>query len=232
MSALDPPSPIQVPAAYGVVVEHLRRAIHLGVYSPGDRLPPERIHAKQLGVSRVTLREALRVLEGEGYLEMRRGASGGAMVIAQTQTRAALLQRLDELIAIQEFRAATESLAARRAATRIDEETLARLEEAIEALSAGKTHHEYQRADADFHLRIAEAADAPLLRDAVEDARAEMFPQFELMDYEFPKQSVLRGHRLILDALREGDPDAAAKRMTDHIETSTSELVAELERDA
>src|SRR5712691_7348558 len=69
------PSPV-----YELVVERIRRAIHIGTYVPGDRLPPERALAEQLGVSRTTVREAIRVLEGQGYVETRRGSTGGLTV--------------------------------------------------------------------------------------------------------------------------------------------------------
>jgi DNA-binding FadR family transcriptional regulator len=73
--------------AYAVVVEHLRRAIHLGQYGPGDKFPPERQLAEQLGVSRLTLRGAIRVLEGEGYVETRRGSTGGVTVLGSRRSR-------------------------------------------------------------------------------------------------------------------------------------------------
>ncbi len=75
------PSPV-----YELVVERIRRAIHIGSYVPGDRLPPERALAEQLGVSRTTVREAIRVLEGEGYVESRRGATGGVILLDRGQT--------------------------------------------------------------------------------------------------------------------------------------------------
>src|SRR5262249_30091725 len=71
---------------YGLVVDKLRRAIHNGSFVPGDKFPPERELSKQLGVSRASVREAIRVLEGEGYVETRRGASGGIIVLDRAQT--------------------------------------------------------------------------------------------------------------------------------------------------
>lgn len=222
-------SPVQVPAAYGVVVAHIKRAIHLGVYSPGERLPAERAHAKQLGVSRVTLREALRVLEGEGYITMRRGASGGATVVAQSGSRAKLRERLDELLATQEFRIATEGLAARRAATRASAEDIAALERTIATVRDDVSEQDFRRADSDFHLLIAEIADSALLGKAVEEGRAALFPQIDLLDFERGTASVIRDHQRIVEALREGDAAKAEKRMAAHIEKTTKEFLAILD---
>src|SRR5512133_101079 len=110
--AEQPDDRLDVPPAYAVVVEHLRRAIMLGTYAPGDKLPPEREHAERLGVSRVTLREAVRVLEGEGLVEVRRGSMGGTTVrgghAATADVRRHLRGRLDTILATQEFRLAIE----------------------------------------------------------------------------------------------------------------------------
>lgn len=229
LRAMDRPraggqSPIEVPPAYGVVVEHIRRAIHLGVYSAGTMLPPERVHAKELGVSRVTLREALRVLEGEGYIQMRRGAHGGALVLIPRQSRSQLRQQIGELLAIQEFRRANESLAARRAASRIGDEDLERLEATIETIRHEPEIDEFRRADSEFHLLLAEAAESELVYRAVEEARAAMFPALDLLSPNLILSNAIRGHERIVAALRERDPDRASRAMTAHIDTTTKEL--------
>jgi len=94
--------PIDFAAAYEVVTERIRRAIHIGSYLPGDKLPPERTLAQQLGVSRTTVREAIRVLEGEGYVMSRRGASGSIIVLDQAQNeeriRPLLAEKLPETL--------------------------------------------------------------------------------------------------------------------------------------
>src|ERR1700726_3365404 len=105
-------SRVDIRPAYEVVVDRLRRAILLSVYLPGDKLPPERVHAEQLGVSRVTLREAIRVLEGEGLVEARRGATGGVVVLEHPPARAELRRHLRasiaELEGLADFRMANE----------------------------------------------------------------------------------------------------------------------------
>jgi DNA-binding FadR family transcriptional regulator len=121
-------SRLDIPPAYEVVVDRLRRMILLSVYRAGDKFPPERVHSEQLGVSRVTLREAIRVLEGEGLVEARRGATGGVVVLDRRVSVDALRRRLRESLAglegISDFRLANERCAAQRAVTRITGEQL------------------------------------------------------------------------------------------------------------
>jgi DNA-binding FadR family transcriptional regulator len=219
---------LEVPAAHAVVVEHLRRAIHLGQYGPGDKFPPERQLAEQLGVSRLSLRGAIRVLEGEGYVETRRGATGGVTVLGSQRSREDLVERLrvgiSELRAIQEFRLVNERLAASRAAERLTPEDLAVLEESVERLAASTTIGAFRQADSLFHLRIAEVADCELLRESVEHARAAMFLPLDALDYELLLSDTLTHHRRILAALRRGDGPAAGRAMAAHVRRTTAEL--------
>ena len=67
--------------AYEETVERLLQVIKLGIVHHGERLPPERELASRLGISRVTLREAIRSLQQAGYVEPRRGRFGGTFVL-------------------------------------------------------------------------------------------------------------------------------------------------------
>jgi DNA-binding FadR family transcriptional regulator len=216
-----------VPPAYAVVVDHLRRAIHLGSYAPGDKLPPERTLAPQLGISRVTLREAIRVLEAEGYVATRRGARGGVTVLEQPLSPAELREQVrdqrDEIRSLLEFRRINERFAAERAATRIDADGLAALEETIEALHANE-RGVFRQADSAFHLTVAAAAGFDLLRESVEEARARLFLAIDALDYEVVQKSTVRGHERITAALRAGDAAAAGRAMTAHITKTIDEI--------
>ena len=117
-----PLDPVATVPAHELVLAQLRRSIHLGHFGAGDRLPPERELARQLGVSRTTVREAVRVLEGEGPVEINRGSSGGISCGRQSRRPGELRRRLREFEEIIEFRLAVEPMAARLAAQRRTED--------------------------------------------------------------------------------------------------------------
>jgi len=71
--------------AFKETVERLLEGVKLGVYAPGDRLPPERELTRRLGISRITLREALRELAAAGYVETKRGRFGGTFILRQPE---------------------------------------------------------------------------------------------------------------------------------------------------
>jgi GntR family transcriptional regulator, transcriptional repressor for pyruvate dehydrogenase complex len=226
-------SRLEIRPAYEVVVDRLRRAILLSVYLPGDKLPPERVHAEQLGVSRVTLREAIRVLEGEGLVEARRGATGGIVVLdrppARAELRRHLRESMPELEGLADFRMANECCAAARAASRITAEQLAGLEASIDAMRDRRRIGAFRAADSSFHLGIAQAADCAPLLAAVEDARIALFTPLDALDYDVVLSSTVPAHRKILTALRSGDGRRAARAMARHLRTTWEELLEVLE---
>src|SRR5213595_456802 len=75
-------APIRPTRASSDVIAQIRRAILSGQYRPGDRLPTERDMAQQFGVSRVTVRDALRALEAHGLVRVKVGGQGGPYVSA------------------------------------------------------------------------------------------------------------------------------------------------------
>ena len=228
-------APLEIRPAYEVVVDRLRRSILLSVYRPGDKLPPERVHAERLGVSRVTLREAIRVLEGEGLVEARRGATGGVVVLehapARTELRRRLRESMDELEGLADFRMANECCAAARAASRITDEQLAALEASIDAMREGRDIGEFRAADSSFHLGIAQAADCAPLLAAVEDARIALFTPLDALDYDVVLSSTVPAHRRIVAALRSGDAQRARRAMERHLRRTWEELVAVVDAD-
>lgn len=215
-------------SGYAGVVDHLRREISLGRILPGERLPPERKLAEQLGVARETLRQALRVLEGSGHITVTRGTAGGAVVQDSAPNPDLVLHELrarrDELFALVEFRAAIESESASLAAGRRTDADLAAMEEAQEHLSASANKDESRRADTEFHLAVAAAARNAHLSWAIEDARAAMFDPVDLASFDFVMESSHTQHQRVIDAIRSGDASEAAAAMRDHLEHTRDEI--------
>lgn len=215
--------PLDIPAAHAAVAQRLRRSIALGVVLPGERLPSERTLAERLGVSRVTVREALRVLQGEGLIVTRRGGNGGAVVTPCE--RSPLRGQLDEVF---EFRLAVETMAARLAAERRGEEALDRLRACQQALLASGDVGTFRRADSAFHLAVAGASGNPMLRRAIEDARAIAFDVLDAHPFRVRRESSARGHAAIVAAIGERDDEGAAAAMSAHLRLAHSEVRAAL----
>ena len=220
--------PVRKIAVHELVVNRLRRAIHLGDYLPGDRLPSERDIADRLEVSRESVREAIRVLESEGYVVSRRGATGGHAITALTEPVARTLARLradqDIILHLMEFRRVNECLAARLAAERRTDADLARIARSVNDLTTAKAIPRFRKADASFHLAVAVAARNPYVEQAIVDAREAIFLLHGSRDYEVVLDTTLAGHGDILEAIRAGNPDRAEEAMALHIDVALEEI--------
>jgi len=230
--------------AWQVVAESLRRKIALGLYRPGDLLPSERQLAEGMGVSRITVREALRVLQGEQLIEKRRSNAGGAQVRAPRshpdaearRERARFLHTID-------CRMANECLAARLAAgvrtqAHLDalEETIVAMDVASRTLEEGHDSEEdaeaarqaavaeFRRQDSVFHLTIAAIPANPYLFRTVEWLRSEFFMPLDLLHRSRNMQDSVGEHRAILDAIRRGDGRTAQAAMQRHLESTKLSL--------
>ena len=225
-ATLRPDHPL---AGYADVVDLIRREISLGRLLPGDKLPAERKLAERLGVARETLRQAFRVLEGSGQIQILRGNAGGAIIqdnsVAPEVALHELRQRRAALLSLIEFRRELESVAARLSATRRTEDDLAEMRLAQETLRSVDNKDEFRRADTVFHLAVARAAGNQHLAAAIEDSRASMFQPVDLADFEVIKESSHSQHQFVLDLIAEGDGEAASAAMRRHIDSSRDEIL-------
>ena len=224
-------APIAYKSSYKLAAEQIRRALELGTYLPGDRLPPSREFAYQLGISVTTLREAVRGLIDEGLLEMRRGPKGGLVVLphpASGRRRAASKAVLEEVGKVLELRKAIEGEAARLAAERRSDEDLARMQEAFDEMEAvidaphdALTAARFNRADAQFDAAIASAAGNDLLAELIEDTRVRMFAEIGVALHSHSLTvGAHRGHEAILREIRRGRAEAAAKAARKHLDVT------------
>ena len=155
------------------VIEQIEKAIVDRTFEPGERLPSPQDLQESLGISRGTLREALRVLEQKGLIEIKPGVGGGAVVKAVTTEQVsqglALLIRYQRvsLNHIAEFRNSVEGSVAALAAERATKEDIQHLKgllkEAQKHLEEGASHWDaFIRVDEQLHLALAHITGNPL----------------------------------------------------------------------
>nr|WP_314844057.1 GntR family transcriptional regulator [uncultured Microbacterium sp.] len=207
-------------------VARLVQTIRLGVVAPGESLPPERELAASFGISRDTVREAIRELADTGYLVPKRGRYGGTFVAdpLPEPPRAGSVAS-DEIDDVLGLRRILESGAARAAAGRsLDAATRADLWARHEAaLPAGP--EEYRRLDTLLHLAIAEAAGIPSLVALVAENRADVnawLDTFPLMPRNIQHSG--EQHERVVTAILAGRPDVAESAMRDHLAGSEALL--------
>jgi len=218
------------------IIDQIRNAIFDGRLKPGDKLPSERELIENFKVSKATLREALRSLEVLGFLEIRKGVSGGAFVTEVDMTKARdsfnnfLLFKNLSLKDLSEVRLLLEPYIAEKATLAITREDLHRLEKLIkdsEQAIKGDIAFESRKDEIEFHRIIASVTGNPILMfilDFVEnlliDTKAILKPGREF------STKVLRAHKRIYNALLERNIKKVHQEMVRHIREVEKDLLA------
>lgn len=217
---------IAVPKASDILAEKLRDLIITGQIAPGESLPAERELVDDSGLSRSSVREALRVLEVEGLIATRPGRAGGSTVklpgrgsIARSlqlfvRSHGVQLETLLETrIGVEPFLA---SLAARKRSDRELSEMQvlhAQFEASIDDVAA------YKRINLDWHLAVAKASGNELLIAFMEAVSQPIFDAAAYQEVTTPaiRRSAVKAHAAILKAIEVQDPGSAASRMERHL---------------
>ena len=242
--------PVREGNAFEETVERLLTVIKLGVVGPGQRFPAERELAAQLGISRPTLREAIRELQQAGYVESRRGRSGGTFVTGRPPApdrgdlRRLAEQDGDKLADALTFRlvieaGAAEALAHVMAGSDIGS-TLSALAASTEPAAGadpreillarladvnGARPQEYRRLDTLFHLSIAELTGSSLLAAACADARMRLNDLLNAIPVLQRNIDHTAGqHAAIVRAILNGDADRARRAVAEHLEGTAALL--------
>lgn len=205
------------------LVQRLGNLVLRGVLSPGERLPTERDLAKMLGVSRSSLRQALKALQVMGVLEILQG-SGNYLTRDATEILSAPPQVLVPLRGLSqaelfEVRRAMEAESAATAARRATQEDLDRIRSAYEGMAASTDKFMFGKHDLAFHQAIATASGN------------RFFLWFLALANNFLYQAMLRRpgldlersrreHERILLAIEARDPEAARQEMLQHVSYS------------
>jgi DNA-binding FadR family transcriptional regulator len=213
--------PVRAGNGFEEALEQILQVVRLGLVPGGERLPAERELAERLGISRVTLREVLKVLQDQGLIEARRGRYGGTFVLPRVATPGE-----DEL---------------RRRLKGIDVEDTLRFREVLEVGAAGlcaahgltseeadrlrtaltRTHNapltEYRRLDTLLHLTIAELSGSPSLAGQYAAVRAGVNDLLDCIpllvrNLEHSQQQ----HTALVEAVLDEDAEAAREIMREH----------------
>lgn len=210
---------------WSTAVEQIRDLIDSGRLAPGDRLPGERELCQHLGISRVSLREAIRVLESAGYLAVKPGR--GTFVLSppapvEADPLAAWLREHDDLVRqLFELRLLVEPGVAALAAERHDDARAAALQNTIDDLATAANAADLPRAiaaDAEFHRLLAAATGNKMVGELVprmmqaigDERRASLAVPGQL-------ERAVAGHAEILRAMAASDAPSAEAAMRRHL---------------
>lgn len=223
-----------------MIVERIRLLIRQGQLRQGDRLPAERDLCERFGVSRVTVREALRVLESSGLVEIRVGARGGAFVTAPSSDRVG--EGLADLISFSALSPAQVTEARRilelglvpLVCARATERDIADLREICARAQASAQEHSGNYSmdiSVEFHIRVAEASHNPAIRMLAESFRRPLLMSLEAAHDLAPEMGKVghQEHLAFVDAVTAGDTGTATRIMDAHLDRTARRVSSEQE---
>lgn len=205
-------------------IDRLRAMIVSGAVRPGDRLPREPDLAESLGVSRNSLREAVRALSLLRILDVRQGDGTYVTDLASDTLLAALSVVIEfhgdaTILEVLEVRRILEPSATARAAARINDDVLAELERLLEKTTTSSSVEQLVQSDFEFHRRIASVAGNAALAAVLESLSGptQRMRVWRGITQEGALDRTFAEHRAILGALRRRDPDLARSWASVHV---------------
>lgn len=211
------------------VFDQIKSAILDGTLKPGDKLPPEREMMKQLGVSRIPIREALKLLANMGFVETKQGGGSYIRSLLADRVRdplnSIIKDNVEKIFELLEVRKEMETWSAYYAAQRATTDDIAALARMVEETKAcydtGKNPP--ARLDADFHLTIAHASHNTIrahLTHTIYDVFSEYFNYLiENVCYNQKyQQTICDQHFRIYDAISRRDANMAQDTVAEHLE--------------
>jgi len=222
--------PVRAGNAFEETVERMLMVIKLGLVAPGNRFPPERELAALLGVSRLTLREAIRALQQSGYVQPRRGRFGGTFVSYEPpepdpgEARRIALEKAGPLSDALTFRLVVETGAAEVLAQSGGDPGRDVLLTRLADLNSA-TPGDYRRLDTLFHLSISELTGSSLLAAACTDARMrlnDLLNAIPVLQHNIDHTA--RQHTAIVEAILAGDAVRARRAVAEHLDGTAALL--------
>jgi DNA-binding FadR family transcriptional regulator len=214
--------PVRAGNGFEEALEQILQVVRLGLVPGGERLPAERELAERLGISRVTLREVLKVLQDQGLVESRRGRYGGTFVLPRAQAAVGeeeLRRRIAEVDIedVLRFREVLEVGAAGLCAAHgLTDEQAQRLRAALAATQEAPLA-EYRRLDTLLHLTLAELCGSPTLTAQYAAVRASVNDLLDCIPLLVRNlEHSQRQHAALVEAVLDGDADGAREMMREH----------------
>ncbi|MGQ9600403.1 MAG: FadR/GntR family transcriptional regulator [Anaerolineae bacterium] len=226
--------PVERTRLSDVAVQQIRDLIFSGQLKSGDQLPPERDLVEQLGVSRSSVREALRTLQGMGLLEVKPGSGafvsadlGESKVISLWMTW--LLEHEHAVLDLLEAREALETRAAILAAERITDEELEHLDRLVVEMELCAERGEIQKlvaCDREFHDQICRASRNQFITTlnaslyaALDEVRTSVFTLLPTM-----RSALIAEHQAIYQALRSRNADRVWQTVSYHFDSFRNDI--------
>lgn len=224
-----------------LIVEDLKKNIINGILRPGDKLPTERELAEEYGVSRLPVREALRVLREIGLLETKHGKGtyikGISSHIFSKDIASYLMMHKRTVLEVFQLRKILEIDVARLAAINANSDDINKIktnmeyaEQEILKLKQGKPN-DFLSADAEFHSSIVQASHNSVLKDVILGIQEVLtLHQILSLSATDPLDDVIKYHRRIEKAIESGNENEAQEAMRNHMERIEELLQIALEK--
>jgi DNA-binding FadR family transcriptional regulator len=227
-------SPMVVPKASDVLADQLRERILNGDIAEGMSLPSERDLVVQTRMSRATVREALRILEVQGLLVIRAGRGGGAFVrqpgsdAVVNSVELLVRGRQVRLSALLETREAIEPTCAALAATRRTDDDLEQLDGLNREIDAARQDlAAFLAVNVRWHIAVADASQNELLSAFMHSLSRTLYTSTENEEFVDAgvRDTAVRAHLAVTQAIRAGDAAAARRRMERHVHGYATEVL-------
>jgi GntR family transcriptional regulator, transcriptional repressor for pyruvate dehydrogenase complex len=227
-------NPVSLARASQAIVDQVRALIRDGQLTAGERLPSERDLCDRFGVSRVTVREALRILEASGLVTVKVGARGGAFITTPSSDR--IGRGIEDYLTMSPSVSATEVTEARlvlevgivpTVCERATPEDIAHLLDLCDQADAALQRDEYtMEMSAEFHLAVARLAHNSAIEMLLRPFHAPMLRSLKEARDNAPVMGALgvKEHRRFVEAVRAGDVEKAGKLMRSHLERTAARV--------
>ncbi|MEM1364410.1 MAG: GntR family transcriptional regulator [Pseudomonadota bacterium] len=206
-------------AAYDMTVDRIRGQIHSGLLLPSEKLPAERQLSDDFGISRVTLREALRVLETDRYITIKRGSQGGAFVAGHSELETLATKRIArkpaDAMRVLEFVCSNEQTATGLATVRGGVAEFKRMQSALDMIERVTSAAELKQAETLYHLALGQASQNKLFAAAIADGMSELFMPYPDLNFSDTRTASAHWHGKLLAAVMDTDKEGSLAALSE-----------------